>query len=59
LIVKFGIYSGLLLPQVATEYNMSPLEFLESTCEKAGLSKDSWKKETCHVYYFEGQIFEE
>ncbi|MBN2880562.1 TIGR00296 family protein [Candidatus Woesearchaeota archaeon] len=59
LIVKLGVYSGLLLPQVATEYSMTSLEFLENTCMKAGLSKDSWEKESCHVYSFEGQIFRE
>ena len=38
LMVVSAVGSGLLLPQVATENNFSPIEFLEATCEKAGLS---------------------
>ncbi len=43
LIIKKGFNSGLLLPQVFTEYNASPEEALQMTCQKAGLSKDAWK----------------
>ncbi len=59
LIVKKGFNSGLLLPQVATEYNMNVKEFLEHTCLKAGLNKDAWKDKNTEVYVFEGQIFSE
>lgn len=58
LIVKKGIYSGLLLPQVAVEYNMDAEEFLSQTCMKAGLPPDCWLVDA-EVYRFEGQIFKE
>ncbi|AKB83102.1 hypothetical protein MSBR3_2524 [Methanosarcina barkeri 3] len=58
LIVKQGYCQGLLLPQVAPEYNMDSLEFLGHTCLKAGLSPDAWLK-GAEVSCFEGQIFKE
>ncbi|RMF05050.1 TIGR00296 family protein, partial [Candidatus Woesearchaeota archaeon] len=59
LIVRMGPYSGLLLPQVATEYHMTEREFLEATCEKAGLPRDAWKDEECEVLKFQAEVFEE
>jgi len=59
LIVKFGLVSGLLLPQVATEYNWDAEEFLSQTCIKAGLTPDMWLDEEAEAYIFEGQIFAE
>jgi uncharacterized protein (TIGR00296 family) len=58
LMVKYGIYSGLLLPQVAVEYNFDEEEFLSQTCLKAGLPPDCWLA-GAEVYRFEGQIFKE
>ncbi len=57
LMVKHGFHSGLLLPQVAVEYNMDAEEFLTHTCLKAGLPPDCWFY--AEVYRFEGQIFKE
>ena len=57
LIVKKGIYQGLLLPQVATENNWSAEEFISHTCRKAGLPEDVWQDEDVSVSIFEGQIF--
>lgn len=58
LIVNFDGYAlGLLLPQVATEFNMNSREFLEATCEKAGLDKSIWRKASARVYRFQAQIF--
>ena len=37
-------YSGLLLPQVATEYGWDRRTFLEHTCQKAGLPSTAWKE---------------
>ncbi len=51
--------SGLLLPQVATEYNWESREFLEHTCMKAGLSRTCWKDPEVRFLTFEGQIFHE
>ncbi len=58
LIVKMGPFSGLLLPQVAVEYNFDAEEFLSQTCMKAGLPPDCWLT-GAEVYRFEGQIFKE
>lgn len=59
LIVRRGIWSGLLLPQVATEWGFDPTDFLCQTCIKAGLPPDSWIDEETEVLYFEGQVFAE
>ncbi|AIY91163.1 TIGR00296 family protein [Geoglobus acetivorans] len=59
LMVVYGPYSGLLLPQVAVEYGMDEEEFLTHTCLKAGLPPDCWLMEGVEVYTFEGQIFRE
>jgi len=59
LMVKKGLFSGLLLPQVAVEYGFDAEEFLSQTCMKAGLPPDCWLVEDTEVYRFEGQIFKE
>jgi uncharacterized protein (TIGR00296 family) len=57
LIVKGMGSSGLLLPQVATEWGWDAKAFLENTCRKAGLPSGCWKKKEVEVSTFEGQIF--
>jgi len=57
LICSYGNYSGLLLPQVATEQKWNAKEFLEQTCVKAGLSPTTWLKPECRFYRFQAQIF--
>jgi uncharacterized protein (TIGR00296 family) len=59
LIARRGARSGLLLPQVAPEWGWGALEFLERTCEKAGLPADAWRDADCKMLYFEAQIFDE
>lgn len=59
LMVRTGYFSGLLLPQVAVEYDFDEEEFLSQTCMKAGLPPDCWLMEDTEVYRFEGQIFQE
>ncbi len=54
LMVKKGIFRGLLLPQVATEYGFDEEKFLSETCIKAGLNPDEWKDKETEVYIFEG-----
>ncbi|MFZ0005226.1 MAG: TIGR00296 family protein [Methanoregula sp.] len=49
--------SGLLLPQVAPEYNWDAKTFLDHTCEKAGLPCSCWKRKDVEILIFEGQIF--
>jgi len=34
-------------------------EFLQHTCEKAGLARDTWKNESVKIEKFEGIIFKE
>jgi uncharacterized protein (TIGR00296 family) len=59
LIVRRGATSGLLLPQVATEYGWDSTTFLDHTCMKAGLPARCWTSETVDLFTFEGQIFTE
>jgi len=59
LYMKRGGRSGLLLPQVATEYNWNKGQFLEHTCQKAGLPKDAWKDDGTEIYIFSAQVFGE
>jgi hypothetical protein len=59
LIIKHGFYSGLLLPQVPIEYGWNEEEFLEHTCEKAGLPKNYWKNPEIEIQKFEGIVFKE
>lgn len=59
LIVRHGPSSGLLLPQVPIEYEWSEQEFLEHTCEKAGLPRDVWKAGDAEVLKFGGAVFAE
>ena len=59
LIVENSFASGLLLPQVPIEYNWNVEEFLEHTCQKAGLEKDAWKDKETKISRFQGIIFKE
>ncbi len=52
-----GRRSGLLLPQVATEYGWDRDTFLEQTCRKAGLPPDAWKDADAQIYRFSAEIF--
>jgi len=57
LYIKKGFFSGLLLPQVATDYNWDGLTFLEETCRKAGLPRNAWKDKDTEIYLFSADIF--
>nr|WP_319537875.1 TIGR00296 family protein [uncultured Methanospirillum sp.] len=59
LIVKGYGRSGLLLPQVPVEWGWNTREFLDHTCNKAGLPAKSWLEASVQVFTFEGQIFSE
>ncbi len=59
LIIEYGGYSGLLLPNVATEEHFTKEQFLEAVCEKAGLPRSYWKQQNVNMYRFETQIFKE
>ena len=58
IIISKGFNSGLLLPQVATEYGWSREEFLNYTCLKAGLPKNAWK-EGSKIEIFSAVVFGE
>ena len=57
---KHGLYiikdnqTGLLLPQVATEFGWNRDEFLEHVCIKAGLPENAWKD--AELYTFTAEI---
>lgn len=55
--IERGGYSGLLLPQVATEHHWDRIVFLENTCYKAGLPPDAWKSSDTNIYIFSADIF--
>jgi AmmeMemoRadiSam system protein A len=59
LIVKYEDSSGLLLPQVASEFKWNALQFIEATCNKAGLPDKSWLKPKCCILKFQAQVFKE
>jgi hypothetical protein len=56
--LKKGYNSGLLLPQVATDYGWDRYEFLDHTCMKAGLPRGCWR-EGAEIQIFSAQIFGE
>ena len=59
LIVSNGRNTGLLLPQVATEYGWDRDHFLRQTCVKAGLAPDSWRLPECRIERFAAEVFNE
>lgn len=59
ILIRQGFNSGLLLPQVATEYNWSREEFLRHTCFKAGLPFNAWRERDTQIYIFSAEVFSE
>ena len=59
IMLKRGNYSGLLLPQVATEYGWDRRTFLTHTCQKAGLPGDCWKSRDTEIEIFSAIVFNE
>ncbi len=58
LYVQMGGRSGLLLPQVATEWGWNREQFLEAVCHKAGLPGDCYKM-GAKIFTFTAQVFHE
>ena len=56
--ISQGHYRGVLLPQVAVEYNWDRETFLAHTCRKAGLAPDAWKHGAV-IEIFSAEIFGE
>jgi uncharacterized protein (TIGR00296 family) len=59
LIASRGMYRGLLLPQVPVEWGWGTEEFLQHTCNKAGLPVDAWKDTRTEFLSFQAEIFGE
>jgi uncharacterized protein len=56
IVVEQGRRRGLLLPQVAIEWNMDRETFLAHTCAKAHLPADAWRT-GAKVYRFAADVF--
>lgn len=54
-----GANSGLLLPQVAVEWEWDRPALLEHTCLKAGLPRDAWKQAGTEIFSFTAVVFGE
>ncbi len=59
LMVRFGPYTGLLLPQSALTNKWNVTEFLEKACQKGGLPPDCWQDRHTKIYRFQTQVFSE
>jgi AmmeMemoRadiSam system protein A len=59
LVVSRGWRRGVLLPQVATEFDWQAERFLEETCVKAGLERVAWKDPHTRVQAFTAEVFSE
>jgi len=59
LVIDAGFRRGLLLPQVATEYNWDRKQFLKQICLKAGLPPDAWKQKGMKLFTFTVALFDE
>jgi uncharacterized protein (TIGR00296 family) len=60
LLVELGRQRGLLLPQVATEWQWDAVTFLSQTCRKAGLPADSWQQGAIvKLWRFDAEVFGE
>lgn len=58
LILQYGPYSGLFLPQVWKEIPDKE-EFMDNLCLKAGLGPGMWREKDAKIYRFRVQVFEE
>jgi AmmeMemoRadiSam system protein A len=58
LVIESGRHRGLLLPQVATEWNWNAETFLGQTCHKAGLPLDAWQR-GAKIWRFQAEVFSE
>jgi len=59
LIMEMGYFRGLLLPQVATEWNWDAETFLDQTCRKAGLPAGAWRRTETEILGFTATVFGE
>jgi AmmeMemoRadiSam system protein A len=59
ILMRRGMYQGVLLPQVATEYKWDRETFLMHTCLKAGLDPEDWKDPGTIIEIFSAEVFGE
>lgn len=59
LIAIRGMFRGLLLPQVPVDWKWDTKQFLEHTCNKAGLPANLWKDPETEFMSFQAEIFGE
>ena len=57
LLIVLRTQRGLLLPQVAVEHHFTREQFLEETCRKAGLQRESWRDPEARVFSFTCEVF--
>ena len=59
LVLEYGPYSGLLLPQVPVEWKWDAESFLDNLCLKAGRPIAFWRNQRPGISKFQAQIFSE
>lgn len=60
ILIRRGLASGCLLPQVASERGWSAEEFLSQCCSgKAGLDANAWRDPDTEVYLFSAEVITE
>jgi AmmeMemoRadiSam system protein A len=59
LMIRFGPYVGLLLPQVPVDHGWDRDRYLQGICQKAGLPLHTWKDPDAELYAFEAQVWGE
>ncbi len=59
LIVEYGGYSGLLLPQVPVDWKWDVKTYLAHLMQKAWLPSNTWKERNVKISSFQAEIFEE
>jgi AmmeMemoRadiSam system protein A len=59
LIIELGGRRGLLLPQVAVEWEFDRLTFLAEVSRKAGLPPDAWRLPGARIWSFQAEVFSE
>lgn len=59
ILIRFGVYSGILLPQVPLKEKWDVEAFLNAVCYKAILPIDSWRNLKTEIYRFQGKTFGE
>ena len=59
LIIEAKGASGLLLPQVATEWGFDRETFLEEVSKKAGLPPNAWREPGARLWKFQAEVFSE